>query len=1234
MRSSVWLPWFEVFMLSGLLVACAPKGQPDPKPREEPAEVPAELAFTSSDLDPRALPAVSAQTKEAPLSLTASDGTGLELVSLTARAVVQEPLAFTELHLVFDNPEARTIEGHFQIDLPPDASISRFAMKIDSHWQEGEVVERQAARRAYEDFLHRKQDPALLEKQAGNRFAARVFPIPANARKELIISYSQELGDSREPYRMVLEGLPKLEELDVEIVIDRPSGAAATSLGGESSSHEKIVVHKTDFVPDKNLEVASTRPAAAVGIRHDQLVLARVAAVGDLPPDPIDELTILFDTSASRALGFAGQLHRLHALVGQLRANHEFRLRVMSFDQDLALVYDGPASGFGSKQLETIYAGRAMGASDLTHALERLAEVGGTKRVLLVSDGIATAGETELGALQTAVRALGEAGVERLDAVIDGGLQDRDVLAGMTTAGLARDGVVLDARTPTTSLASRLAQATASGITVTVPGAEWSWPTKLDGVQPGDEVLVYAKLPKDMGMRVRLDGGAHSLEAPVELTTVSKPLLERAWVGARIDATTVQRSQLGDSPSDKLLRDELQREIVRLSTTHRVVSEFTALLVLETEQDYARFEIDRKALADILTVGDVGGNVGVVASHRDELWLADQQAEQAENEAELENWDDEASEEDGGGQGQRHRGEEGQMGRPGGTDSRLFSMRGPSAAMEAPMEEKAAPDDDQWAELEGSEIGEAYGVGGLGLVGTGRGGGGTGEGTIGLGNTGLIGRGGGGGSGSGYGRGSGAGFGGRGARVPIVRQAAAEVLGSLDRDIVRRIVRAHINEVRSCYNAGLSRDPSLQGRVAINFVIDDMGSVSSSSVDQASTLTDRTVSRCIASAVERWRFPKPRGGGVVRVTYPFILSPGDGEAPNDDEPPPPPQTPEELEQRRIAAEAAERERLRLAAEADEAKRYEDSPYSGKLFDVMALISAGKHEAALSAALAWSDESPGDVLALLAVGEALEALGRPRAAARAYGSIIDLFPARADLRRYAGARLERLGEAGMQLAADTYAQAVAQRPDHPASHRLHAYALLRQGQLEPALAAIEAGATRDYPSGRFDGVDRILDEDLGLIASALIKAEPLRKAEIEARVRAAGGVMPSGRTLRFVMTWETDANDVDFHIHDGRGGHAYYSDRTLPSGGLLYADVTTGYGPECFTISGKPSAFPYRFEANYYSRGPMGYGMGKLQIVQSDGLGDLRFEDRVYVIMKDGAFVDLGTLDQPLQPGHQ
>ena len=164
-------------------------------------------------------------------------------------------------------------------------------------------------------------------------------------------------------------------------------------------------------------------------------------------------------------------------------------------------------------------------------------------------------------------------------------------------------------------------------------------------------------------------------------------------------------------------------------------------------------------------------------------------------------------------------------------------------------------------------------VGALGLVGTGRGGGGTGEGTIGLGNVGIIGKGGGGGTGSGYGRGSGAGFGSRGKPVPRVRQAKATVSAGLDRDIVRRIVRAHINEVRHCYNQGLAKDPDLGGKVAVQFTIVASGKVGESKLE-STTLSDQGVGECVAKAVKRWKFPKPQGGVDVTVTYPFVLSPG------------------------------------------------------------------------------------------------------------------------------------------------------------------------------------------------------------------------------------------------------------------------------------------------------------------------------------------------------------------------
>ena len=178
--------------------------------------------------------------------------------------------------------------------------------------------------------------------------------------------------------------------------------------------------------------------------------------------------------------------------------------------------------------------------------------------------------------------------------------------------------------------------------------------------------------------------------------------------------------------------------------------------------------------------------------------------------------------------------------------------------------------------LMGDQIGENFGFGGLGLRGTGRGGGGGGEeGTIGLGNLGTIGHGGGGGDGSGYGRGAG-GFSGRDAAVPRVRQGTAEVRGALSREIVRRVVQRHINEVRFCYEQELDQRPDLEGRLTTSFIIAPTGDVQSAVVSDT-TVNNARVEGCVAGAVRRWSFPAPEGGGIVVVKYPFMLQTTGGE---------------------------------------------------------------------------------------------------------------------------------------------------------------------------------------------------------------------------------------------------------------------------------------------------------------------------------------------------------------------
>ena len=45
---------------------------------------------------------------------------------------------------------------------------------------------------------------------------------------------------------------------------------------------------------------------------------------------------------------------------------------------------------------------------------------------------------------------------------------------------------------------------------------------------------------------------------------------------------------------------------------------------------------------------------------------------------------------------------------------------------------------------------------------------------------------------------------------------------------------------------------------------------------QSSTLKNPKVETCIAQAVRRWLFPKPKGGGIVIVSYPFVLKSSGG----------------------------------------------------------------------------------------------------------------------------------------------------------------------------------------------------------------------------------------------------------------------------------------------------------------------------------------------------------------------
>lgn len=1024
-------------------------------------------AASSPEASGAAAPRLSlaVRTKAAPIRLTASDGTGLRLTRLESRGVIVGPVAYTELHLWFQNGEARVREGTLGVTLPRGASPSRLAVKVGDALREAEMVERAKARATYDDFLHRREDPMLLETNAGGELSARIFPILPLESKEIVVGFAHEVTADA-PYVLPLRGLPQLDRLDVEVAYAGGGKAPGLSLAARAPD--------ADYAAPADATTAAARSGTMAAIRVRPDVAPR--------PDPLGDAVVLVDTSASRATDLDAELAQLDAVIAAMPP--AARLVVGCFDQAVFVAHDGPARDWGQAGAQRVRDRGALGASDLARGLtwaSGLAGARGIGRVVVLSDGVATAGATGADAILRAVDA-GSRGARRVDVVGFGAARDDSVLRAVSRSG-AHPGALLDAAAGAARVVAGLGVHPTSA-PVSVAGATWVWPARLEGLVPGEERVVYAELPAEAPLVVGTGGPTRATSAQ----SADRLLVARAWARARIDALAAEPASA-----------DVERKMVALSIESRVLSPYTALLMLDRDQDYSRYGIERRANTGVLSASD--GRAG--QARRD--WAE-----------------------------------------PGGD---ALAARG-----------------NMWGG------GEAFGQGGLGLSGPSSGGG-----TI--------------------GRGAGAAASGahRTADAPSVRSAGAQVSGRIPPEIIQRVVRRRTPDLRACYTDALARRPDVRGRVSVRFVIATNGDVGAVT-DGGSTVNDPELVACVVRAFRSLAFPAPEAG-VITVVYPLIF----GSATPDDPPPSPP-------------------------EADKSARAE--PYAGRMKEVQRHLAAGHAAAALDEARGWYTSAPGDVMALDALGEALEASRLPEAAARAYGSIVDLHPGRADLRRFAAERLQRLGAAGIDLATDDLDKALVDRPDHPSAYHLAGMAHLQAGRPERAFELFAKGMQETRVRwASYPGVQRVLAEDAGLAAAAWRKAEPERERTIADRLAAAGGAVESEPSLRFVLVWESDASDVDFHVRDAKGNHAFFGKPTLPSGGSLYADVRRGYGPECFTIRGPKAerSASYQLAAHYYDRGPMGYGMGTVQVIEHDGAGAVKIEHRPFVVMNDGALLDLGAV---------
>ncbi|MFD2565334.1 VIT domain-containing protein [Aquimarina rubra] len=232
------------------------------------------------------------------------------LSSLDIKVDVVGNIATTTYDMLFYNPTDTVLEGELSFPLGEGHDVSRFALDVNGKLREAVVVEKELGRIAFEAVVRKRVDPALLEKGTGNTYKARIYPIPANGYKRIVLAYEQELvyTDTAHYYNLPLSFKNKLDHFSLKIVVfdqkSKPIIEKGQLSGLEFSNWEKqysTTVTKKNYIPNKDLLIKIPVPldTEKVITSENYFYVYKTVQPENRLRDKSDEITIYWDASLS-----------------------------------------------------------------------------------------------------------------------------------------------------------------------------------------------------------------------------------------------------------------------------------------------------------------------------------------------------------------------------------------------------------------------------------------------------------------------------------------------------------------------------------------------------------------------------------------------------------------------------------------------------------------------------------------------------------------------------------------------------------------------------------------------------------------------------------------------------------------------------------------------------------------------------------------------------------------------
>ncbi len=521
---------------------------------------------------------------------------------------IEDGFARTTIDQTYFNQSWQQLEGTFRFPLPPDASLSRLAMYVGPRLMEGGMAERTHARNTFERIRHTKRDPALLEWVDGTTFRMRVFPLEARQEKRIILSYTQRLpvAYGRTRYRFPAgHSMDTVRDWSASIRVRNGSELSWNSPTHELTSqrdggdlllttaprHSRM---QTDLVVELGGSAPSAGSAMFARAQLDESGYLMVRYQPPLPATgdkPTRHWVVLFECSADRDPVLARtQIEVVRTLLKN--AEHQDTFSIVAANTR-ARVFRPEASPCTAANIaaavEFLEQTHLVGALDLEAAFTTCSALPHDDR-----------SEPHLVHVGSAQPVLGETGQQQLLRHLPKDVRYVGVGVGkrwsqpLMRAAAARSGGYFTNINPDENVAWRAFELLSAlnaprllNVSVIDREEQLDFLTWADTIAHGDELCAIARLPLDHPLPDELlvsgilNGTAWTQTLPVRQVRENAGYLPRSWARLQIDRL------MADNPARH------HDDIVALSKSMYVMSPFTSLLVLENDQMYSQFGIDR-----------------------------------------------------------------------------------------------------------------------------------------------------------------------------------------------------------------------------------------------------------------------------------------------------------------------------------------------------------------------------------------------------------------------------------------------------------------------------------------------------------------------------------------------------------------------------------------------------------------------------------------------------------------